>query len=101
VAKLVVLYKHPPDVVEFERYYFSVHAPIAKKVPGLKSMEVSRRPIVSPLGTQYFFAAIMDFESIEALDRAMKSPEGQAAASDVANFAPAGADILIVDTKSI
>ena len=101
MAKLVVLYKHPPDPVAFERYYFSTHVPIARKVPGLKNFEVSNGPIVSPQGTPYFFAVFMSFDSMSALDAGMRSPEGAAAAADVANFAPAGADVLIVDTKSV
>ena len=101
MAKLVVLYKRPSDVAAFERYYHLTHAPLVKKIPGLKRFEVSQAPIISPTGAAYYFAAIMEYESMEALDRGMKSPEGQAAAADVANFGQAGADVLIVDTKSI
>jgi len=101
MAKLIVLYRRPDDIAAFERYYFSTHAALVKELPGLKRFEVSRQPVISPTGSSCHFAAIMEFESIEALDRAMQSPEGQAAAADVAKFAPAGTDVLVIDTKSI
>jgi uncharacterized protein (TIGR02118 family) len=101
MAKLIALYRHPPDTAAFESYYFSTHAALVRKLPGLKRFEVSRRPVASPQGTPYHFAAIMEFDSIEALDAAMRSPEGQAAAADVGRFAPAGTEVLVIDTKSI
>jgi len=33
--------------------------------------------------------------------QALSSPEGQAAASDLANFAPAGVELLVFDSKDV
>ncbi|MGE8452528.1 MAG: EthD family reductase [Pseudomonadales bacterium] len=44
---------------------------------------------------------MLSFDSLVALQQAMASPEGAAAAADVANFARAGVDMLIFDTKEV
>jgi hypothetical protein len=38
---------------------------------------------------------------MSALQAALASPEGQAAAGDLANFADGGADLLMFDTKDV
>jgi uncharacterized protein (TIGR02118 family) len=50
MARLVVLYKTPKDVGAFDAYYFNTHIPIAKKIPGLRTYEVSNGPVVTPTG---------------------------------------------------
>jgi uncharacterized protein (TIGR02118 family) len=50
MARLVVLYKTPKDVGAFDAYYFNTHVPIAKKIPGLRTYEVSKGPVVTPTG---------------------------------------------------
>jgi uncharacterized protein (TIGR02118 family) len=100
MAKLVALYKKPADAAAFNAYYFGTHAPIAKRVPGLRGYEVSAGPIATPQGdSPYHLAAILSFDSAEALQRGLGSSEGQAAAGDLANFAQAGVDLLIFESK--
>jgi uncharacterized protein (TIGR02118 family) len=100
MAKLVALYKKPADVTAFDAYYFGTHAPIAKKVPGLRRYEVSSGPVATPQGdSPYHLVAILTFDSAEALQRGLGSSEGQAAAGDLANFAQAGVDLLIFESK--
>ncbi len=102
MAKLVVLYKKPADTAAFDSYYFSTHVPIAKKIAGLRRYEVSSGPVASPAGDSPFhLVAVLSFDSLPALQQAMASPEGAAAAADVANFAQAGVDMLIFDTKEV
>ena len=50
MAKLIALYKKPADVAAFNEYYFATHVPLAKKVPGLRSSEVSTGPVAAPQG---------------------------------------------------
>lgn len=38
MAKLVALYRTPADASAFDSYYFSTHAPLAKKIPGLRGI---------------------------------------------------------------
>jgi uncharacterized protein (TIGR02118 family) len=45
----------------------------------------------------YYFIAELFFDSREVLQASMGSPEGQAAAGDVANFATGGATLMIAE----
>ena len=102
MAKLIALYKTPSDPGAFDAHYFSNHVPLAKQISGLRRYEVSTEPLVTPQGdSPYHFAAILSFDSMDALRHALASPEAQTAVSDLANFAQAGVELLIFDTKDV
>jgi uncharacterized protein (TIGR02118 family) len=102
MAKLVALYKKPADAAAFDAYYFSTHVPKAKKVPGLRRYEVSSGPVETPQGeSAYHLVAVLEFDSLAALQTGLGSPEGQAAAGDLANFAQAGVELLMFDSKQV
>jgi len=102
MAKLVALYKMPADTAAFDAYYFSTHVPIAKKISGLRRYEVSAGPVTTPQGdSMYHLAAILSFDSMAAIRQALNSAEGQATAGDLANFAQAGVNLLMFDTKEV
>ena len=102
MAKLVVLYKQPADKAAFDDYYFKKHVPLANKIPGLKRYEVNAAPIASPGGASpYHLIATLEFESMGALQQALGSSAGAAAAGDLANFAQAGVEMLMFDTKEV
>jgi hypothetical protein len=42
---------------------------------------------------------MLEFKSVEAIQVALASPEGKAAAGDLGNFAQAGVTLLTFDTK--
>jgi uncharacterized protein (TIGR02118 family) len=100
MAKLVVMYHTPKDAAAFDKHYAEVHAPLAKKVPGLKKFELSQGPVVTPAGPSDFHLIVtLEFDDMAALQKGLSSPEGQAAAADVGTFASGGADLLIFDTR--
>lgn len=102
MAKLVALYKKPADAAAFDSYYFGTHVPIAKKISGLRRYEVSAGPVATPEGDSPFhLAAIMSFDSMTDLGQALTSPAGRAAAADLSNFAQAGVDLLVFDSKDV
>lgn len=102
MAKLVALYKKPADATAFDSYYFSTHVPLAKKVPGLRRYEVSTGPVSTPQGdSSYHLAAILTFDSMAVVQQALNSPEGRAAAGDLANFAQAGVELLIFESRDV
>jgi uncharacterized protein (TIGR02118 family) len=102
MAKLVVLYKTPADPAAFDAHYASTHIPLAKQMPGVTRYEISSGAVATPQGASpYHLAAVISFETIEALRTALGSPEGKAAARDLGNFAQAGAELLIFDTKDV
>jgi uncharacterized protein (TIGR02118 family) len=43
--------------------------------------------------------ALLIFDSGNAIQQALASPEGQAAAADLANFAQAGVELLVFDSR--
>ncbi len=101
MALLIAVYKTPKDKTAFDRYYRETHAPLAKKVPGLKAYEISKGPVVMPGGaSNVHLVAILTFDSMAALQAGLASPEGRAAAGDLANFADGGADLMMFDTAN-
>jgi uncharacterized protein (TIGR02118 family) len=102
MAKVYALYKTPIDPAAFERYYFDRHVPLAKTIPGLRSYEVTRGPIAAMGGpAPYHLIATLSFDSRAAIDLALVSPQGQATAGDLGNFATGGVDVLIADTGMV
>ena len=76
------------------------HIALAKKIPGLKRYEISRGPVGAPGGASgVHLVATLVFDSMAAIQSGLASPEGQAAAGDVPNFATGGADMLMFDSK--
>jgi uncharacterized protein (TIGR02118 family) len=102
MARLVVLYKTPKNAEAFDKHYASTHIPLAKKVPGLKKYDISQGPVGAPAGPSgIYLVATLYFDSLDALKAGLSSPEGQAAAGDLANFADGGADLYMFDTKDV
>ncbi len=101
-AQLLVLYNQPNDPAAFEAYYAGTHVPIAKRIPGLRKYSVSRGPVAIVAGEgSYFFVATLEFDDMAAIGAAFASPEGQAAAGDVANFATGGVTMLTYETQEV
>jgi uncharacterized protein (TIGR02118 family) len=102
MAQLIALYKKPADVAAFDAYYFSTHVPKAKKIPGLRNYQVSTGPVAGPQGeSAYHLVAMLGFDSLAAIQSALGSPEGQETAGDLANFAQAGVELLMFDSKPV
>lgn len=98
MVKLVVAYGAPEDPAAFDQHYADTHWALAEKIPNLRRFEAGK-----VMGTAdgspppYYFIAELVFDSPEALQAAMATPEGEAAAADVGNFATGGATLMIVD----
>lgn len=102
MAKLFAVYRQPEDSAAFDSYYFNTHVPLAKTIPGLKSYEVTRGDVMGMGGKHsVYLVASLEFDSMEAIGAAMASPEGQATAADLANFASAGVDIMMAETRMV
>ncbi len=102
MAQLVVMYKTPKDANAFNKHYFEKHVPIAKRTPGLRKYEVSQGTVATPAGPSgYHLVAILQYDDVPAIQRALTSAEGQAAVADVQNFATGGVDIFMFDTRQV
>ena len=100
MVKLVVAYGQPEDPNAFDRYYADTHIPLVKKIPNLRRFE-SGRVVGTPDGSPppYYYLAELSFEDAEELQASLGSPEGQAAAADVENFASGGATVMIAQAS--
>lgn len=96
MIKLTVLYGHPTDSTAFEAYYTNTHLPIAAKMQGFEKVEYTKF-ISAPDGTPaaYYRMAEFWFTGPDTLQATMGSPEGQATAADLANFATGGVKLLV------
>jgi len=102
MARMVVTYNTPKDVAAFDKHYFEVHVPLAKKIPGLKKYEVSRGMVATPMGpSPYHLVAILHFDDMAAIKAAFASPEGQAAAADAASFSGDRVSMLLFDHAEV
>jgi uncharacterized protein (TIGR02118 family) len=94
MAQMVVIYKTPADKNAFDRHYFEVHIPLAKKLPGLIKYEVSKSPVIAITGDkETYLVGTLYFENLEAIKAAFASEEGRACAAD--------RKILVPDDKNV
>ena len=91
MTRLTVLYGHPTDPAEFDRYYHEVHIPVARRMSGLTGWTIGRCESATP-GERppYYMIVGLYAESRAAMEAILASPEGQAAVADVPNFATGG-----------
>jgi uncharacterized protein (TIGR02118 family) len=104
MARMVVIYRTPKNVEAFDRHYFEIHVPLAKKIPGLRKYEVSDGPIATPVGTaDVHRIGTLHFDDLEAIEKAFASAEGQAAGADRRHFAPddSGVQMFLFDNREV
>ena len=96
MIKLTVLYGHPTDIETFETSYVNTHLPKASKMKDHLKIELTKF-MNSPDGSKpaYYRMAEFWFSNPETMQATMSSPEGQATAKDLDNFATGGATLLI------
>ena len=96
MIKLTVLYGHPTDVTAFEEYYANMHLPKAAKMKGHTKLELTKF-LSTPDGSKpdYHRMAEFWFSDPETMKSTMESPDGQATAADLVNFATGGATLLV------
>ena len=95
MTRLTVLYGHPKDPTEFDRYYHAVHIPLARTMQGLKGWTIGKCEAAAP-GEKpaYYMIVGLYAESRAAFEAILESPEGKATVADLANFATGGATFL-------
>jgi len=87
MSKLMLLFRRPADVVDFETRWSQEFVPKIEKVPGLRRVAVTRvtggatGPVDLHLVHEFFF------DNPQAVRHAMTSPEGQAAGRSLMSFA--------------
>jgi uncharacterized protein (TIGR02118 family) len=100
----VVIYRTPNHVEAFDRHYFEIHVPLAKKIPGLRNYEISDGAIATPVGiSNVQRIGTLHFDDLAAIEKAFASAEGQAAGADRRLFAPdhSGVQMLLCDNREV
>lgn len=96
MIRLTVLYGHPTDPDAFLSHYEGTHAPLAKAIPDLTSFTWGKcLPGLGGEDPPYFVTAELAWASPEAMNAAMQSEAGGAAAADIGNFASGGATLVV------
>jgi uncharacterized protein (TIGR02118 family) len=104
MARMVVIYRTPKNVEAFDRHYFEIHVPLAKKIPGLRKYEISNGPVATPgRNSDIHLIGTLHFDDLAAIEKAFASAEGQAAGADRRLFAPddSGVQMFLVDNREI
>jgi uncharacterized protein (TIGR02118 family) len=100
MARLIAIYGTPKDAAAFDKHYSETHIPLAKKIPGLRKFEVSSGPVVAAMGSlSVHLIATLHFDNMQAIQTAMTSPEGMAAAADAMTFD--SVQILLFDSHEV
>ena len=87
MVKLIVLYNTPEDPVAFERHYRDVHIPLVKQMPDLRRFTFGRHVTALHGGEPYYWRiAELEWDSMDALQKALQSPQGQETAQDAASL---------------
>lgn len=97
MVKLIVLYGQPTDPAAFDAHYSNTHTALAAKMPGVRRFEMAKCAAIDGGAAPYYAQAELWFDDAAALQACLASPEGQAAAGDVPNFASGGATMLVGD----
>src|SRR4051812_34752267 len=94
--KVTVLYKHPGDVDQFEKYFEESHLPLARKMPYVSRLELSKfdsGPGETP--PEYYGMAEIYYSSREIMQESMGTHESQEVIDDLHNFATGGVTVLL------
>ena len=96
MIQLTALFGQPQDPAAFDRHWREVHVPLAQKMPGLKGYTSTKPTSLNPQEqSPHYRIANLYFENMEAWQAAVQSPEGQATAGDLQNFATGGVTLVV------
>lgn len=96
-VKLIALYSTPDDRAAFDSHYDLVHTPLAKAVPGLSELRVTRAKAKLMGEADIYLVAELVFPDQVTFDAAMASDENRLAGKDLANFAKGKVTLLVAD----
>ena len=103
---LTAIYRAPENKEEFDKHYNEQHTPLVKQMEGIRRIEMTRvdkmlSPANETLSNTPHLVCTMYFDSAEALNNAMKSPGGRAAAKDLMSFAGPLVSMITGQTEEV
>ncbi len=101
MVQLTVCYGHPTDPAVFDSHYHQTHSQLALKLPGLKGYFSTQPESLNPAEkAPHYLIAELFFESKEAFQAALQSPEGQATAADAQQLATGGVTMFLAEVDA-
>lgn len=88
MAKMIVMYEEPKDKEGFENHYFSVHIPIAEKLPNIIGSSIHRVVNTRNSDLNLYLIAELEFENLDVLQEALGSQAGKELTNDTKNLLP-------------
>lgn len=89
--RVLITYGNPDDPAAFDDYYASTHLPLAAQIPGVQQFVAGKCETFDGTAPSTYLIADIAFATREDAQAGLGSPEGQAAAADMSNFATGGA----------
>jgi uncharacterized protein (TIGR02118 family) len=101
--KAVFLVKRRPgmEFEAFRAYSTGTHAPMVKKLPGLRRYEVAFFPPQDGVDAAFDSSATLYFDDLAAFQAALGSPEGEAALADQENFLDKSATVALFGADAV
>ena len=97
--KFMVLYGHPPNPTEFEKYYLDTHMPLVAAIKGARRYEAAKcLPQADGSPPAFYRVFEMWFDSAEHMATVFATPEGAKVRADVPNFT-AGTTVTRIVSK--
>ena len=85
--KLLVTYTRPDNIDAFEKHFGEVHAPMVRRIPGLKKLVINRITGNALGGPPSLYLLVgLQFGPKEDYEAAMRSEENAAAGRDAVEF---------------
>lgn len=100
MVKMVALYRRPDDPDSFMQHYRQVHLPLARRMPGLRKVEINHFFQADGTKSDPFLMAEMYFDSREVMLASIRSPEGKASGKDLQSFAGSLVKIYFADVET-
>ena len=98
MASIIVLFGKPTDPQAFDEQYWKEHVPLAKRMPGLKKFTV-HKVMSAPRGEPAYYQVVeLEFENMDALKKALESPEARESGRHGAKLATGGIIFLYAES---
>jgi uncharacterized protein (TIGR02118 family) len=88
------MFRTPKDTAAFDEHYFETHVALAKMLPGLRKYEILQGPAAID-DDAFHLVSTFHFDTADAANWALESPEGKAAEADRRSFVPDDNDVLM------
>src|SRR5438067_5646443 len=99
MTKIIAVYRQPKDAKIFDKYYAETHTPLAKKMPGLRRLEVTRITGAAGGASDIYQVAELYFDDPGARETALASKEGKAVVDDLPKFAAGIVGVYFGDAR--